>query len=125
MTHHLDLGQLLWTAEQVPGDPQADDLGVLIAGSARTRARAFNHEVYGSIPLKAAALMQTLALLAPLERGNKAFSFAAARAFMRANGLPIQPPPDELRKVLASIAPGAQGVRVLAKHLDRWALEQQ
>ncbi|WP_093800335.1 hypothetical protein [Streptomyces sp. Wb2n-11] len=121
MTHHLDLSQLLWTAEQVPGDPQADDLGVLIAGSARTQAKAFDHEVYGSVPLKAAALMQTLALLAPLERGNKAFAFTAARAFMRANGLRLQPPPDELRKVLASIRPGAAGVRALSEHLHRWS----
>ncbi|MFC5800860.1 fic family toxin-antitoxin system, toxin component [Streptomyces formicae] len=120
MTHHLDLSQLLWTAERLPGDPQADDYGSLIAAIDRAGAAAFGYEVYGSVPLKAAALFQTIALLKPLEHSNKTFAFAAARAFMRANGQVLRPKPDQLSELLANIQPGAPGVRAIAERLAQW-----
>lgn len=121
MTNHLDLSDLLWAAEELQGDPQPDDLGSLIAACARTRAEAFGYEVYQSVHLKAAALMQTIALLKPLEHDNKTLAFGAARSFMGANGFRLRPKPEQLREALATVQPGAKGVRVLARHLDRWA----
>ncbi|MGP3999011.1 fic family toxin-antitoxin system, toxin component [Streptomyces sp. 8N706] len=121
MTHHLDFRQLLWAAEQLPGDPQVDDYGALIVAADRTKAEAFGYEVYGSVPLKAAALMQTIALLQPLERSNRTFGFGAARAFLLANGLRIQPKPEEVRELLTAIRPGTAGVRAIAERLNQWA----
>ncbi|WP_051338136.1 hypothetical protein [Streptomyces flavidovirens] len=120
-TNHLDLTDLLWAAEELHGDPQPDDLGSLIAACARTRAEAFGYEVYQSVHFKAAALMQTIALLKPLEHENKTLAFGAARSFMAANGFRLRPKQEQLREALATLQPGAQGVRELAKHLDRWA----
>ncbi|MFG3254579.1 fic family toxin-antitoxin system, toxin component [Streptomyces sp. NPDC048172] len=120
MTHHLDFRQLLWAAEQLPGDPQADDYGALVVAAERTAAEAFGYEVYGSTPLKAAALLQTIVLLEPLEHSNRTFGFAAARAFLMANGMRLRPKPDELRELMADIRPGAAGVRAIAERLTRW-----
>ncbi len=54
---------LLHAAELLPGDPQVDDYGPLYATVARVNARAMERDVYGSVYLKAAALLQTLAKL--------------------------------------------------------------
>ncbi|MET9291104.1 fic family toxin-antitoxin system, toxin component [Streptomyces sp. NPDC003077] len=119
--HHIDARQLLWAARRLPGAPGVHDHGALIAAAHRTTAEVFRNEVYDSAPLKAAALLQTLVLLRPLEHGNRMLGFGAARAFLAANGLHIRPRPDELRALLASVEPGAAGVRAVAERLTRWA----
>lgn len=79
MTQHeplrpLDVTFLLHAAELLPGDPQVDDLGPLYAAVARGNARALERDVYGSVYLKTAALLQTLVRLPCLEHSDDAFA---------------------------------------------------
>lgn len=69
--HPLDVAFLLHAAELLDGDPQVDDFGPLYAAVARVNARAMERDVYGSLFLKAAALLQPLAKLPCLEHSTK------------------------------------------------------
>ncbi|GAA3485596.1 hypothetical protein GCM10018966_101290 [Streptomyces yanii] len=72
--HPLDVTFLLHAAELLPGDPQVDDFGPLYAAVARANAKAMERDIYGSLHLKAAALLQTLARLPCLGHSNEAFA---------------------------------------------------
>ncbi len=88
--HPIDVAFLLHAAELLPGDPQVDDYGPLYAAVARVNARAMERNVYGSLYLKAAALMQTLVRLPCLERSNEAFAWHCAEAYLVLNGCRLE-----------------------------------
>lgn len=121
MTHHLELPELLWLAERIHGDPAADDLGALEAAAFRHQAGRMDTDYYGSVWLKAAALLHTVVLLRPLEHSNHRFGFLAARGFLEANGITLDPEPAQLRDTLAGVEPGMAGVHTVARALRQWA----
>jgi prophage maintenance system killer protein len=123
VTHHLELPELLWLAERLPGDPAADDLGALEAAAFRHQAGRMDTDYYGSVWLKAAALLHTVVLLRPLEHSNHGFGFLAARGFLEANGISIDPKPSELHAVFTAVEPGMAGVHAVARVLRQWAGE--
>ncbi|MEV4927071.1 fic family toxin-antitoxin system, toxin component [Streptomyces roseoverticillatus] len=89
MTRYLTVEELLDIAQRLPEDPACWDLGALEAAVARTRAHRMARDVYGSLTLKAAALLQVLVALEPLEQHNALFAWASARTFLAVNGVSV------------------------------------
>ncbi|MEU9918352.1 fic family toxin-antitoxin system, toxin component [Streptomyces sp. NPDC051001] len=119
--HPLDVAFLLHAAELLPGDPQVDDYGPLYAAVARVNARALEHDVYGSLHLRAAALLQTLVRLPCLEHSNEAFAWHAAEAYLALNGCRLEYAPKEAVVLVRDAAAGAAGVGLIGRQLRAWS----
>ncbi|WFB88533.1 MULTISPECIES: fic family toxin-antitoxin system, toxin component [Streptomyces] len=120
--HPLDVTFLLHAAELLPGDPQVDDLGPLYAAVARVDARALERDVYGSVYLKAASLLQTLVRLPCLEHSNEAFAWHSSEAYLALNGYLLDYPPKEAVALVREAASGATGVGLIARQLRTWSV---
>ncbi|MGW2938903.1 fic family toxin-antitoxin system, toxin component [Streptomyces sp. NPDC055722] len=118
--HPLDVTFLLHAAELLDGDPQVDDYGPLYAAVARVNARAMEHEIYGSLHLKAAALLQTLARLPCLEHSGEAFAWHATEAYLTLNGRQLDYLPKAAVALVRDAASGALGVARIARQLRDW-----
>lgn len=118
----LDVTFLLHAAELLDGDPQVDDYGPLYAAVARVNARAMERDIYGSLYLKAAALLQTLAHLPCLEHSNAAFAWHATEAYLILNGRELDYAPKEAVVLVRDAASGALGVARIARQLRDWAI---
>lgn len=116
----LDLSFLLDAAERLPGDPQVDDLGPLIAAVARVEARAMDTDVYGSAHLKASALLQTLVRLPCLEHSNAPFAWASSEAYLALHGVTLDYPPKEVVELVREVTAGGLGVAQIARRLRTW-----
>ncbi|MFI8235399.1 fic family toxin-antitoxin system, toxin component [Streptomyces sp. NPDC085900] len=120
--HPLDVTFLLHAAELLPGDPQVDDYGPLYAAVARVNARALERDVYGSLHLKAAALLQTLVRLPCLEHSNEAFAWHCAEAYLALNGCRLEYPPKEAVALVRDAASGVSGVGLVGRQLRAWSV---
>ena len=118
---YAEVPWLLQVAEHIDGDPQPDDLGPLIAGVARHRGQALGRDVYGSIWLKAASLLHTLARLPSLEHSNAQFAWLAAVAFLQVNGHTLDYPPKDAAALLRNVVTGDIGPQRIALQLRQWA----
>ncbi|MDJ0466435.1 fic family toxin-antitoxin system, toxin component [Streptomyces sp. H27-C3] len=121
--HRLDVTFLLHAAELLDGDPQVDDLGPLYAAVARVDAGAMGRDIYGSLHLKAAALLQTLAKLPCLEHSNEAFAWHSTEAYLALNGRQVDYPPKAAVALVRDAASGALGVARIARRLRDWAVD--
>ncbi|MCX5097155.1 fic family toxin-antitoxin system, toxin component [Streptomyces sp. NBC_00365] len=119
--HPLDVTFLLHAAELLPGDPQVDDYGPLYAAVARVNARALERDIYGSLYLRAAALLQTLVRLPCLEHSNDAFAWHCAEAYLVLNGCRLDYPPKEAVTLVRDVASGAMGVGLVGRQLRAWS----
>lgn len=123
--HSIDVAFLLGAAELLPGDPQPDDLGVLYAAVARVNARPMDHrDVYGSLFLKAAALLETLVRLPCLEHSNAAFAWHSCEAYLAINGIALAYPPKDAVALVQASASQAIGVAQVARQLRVWAARE-
>ncbi|MFI6449906.1 fic family toxin-antitoxin system, toxin component [Kitasatospora sp. NPDC050543] len=120
MTHFATVPYLLAIAEQLPGDPQVDDLGPLFAACAAHEAAAMDTEVYGSARLKAAALLQFLSRNPALEHSNSLFAWTVAKAFLEVNGHQVHAPPKEAAQLVADVVDYRLGVAETAQRLRDW-----
>jgi death-on-curing protein len=118
--HPLDITFLLHAAGLLEGDPQVDDYGPLYAAVARANARAMERDIYGSPYLKAAALLQTLAELPPLEHSNEAFAWHATEAYLLLNERRLDYPPKAAVALVRDAVSGAVGVARIARQLRDW-----
>ncbi|MFJ6088141.1 fic family toxin-antitoxin system, toxin component [Streptomyces sp. NPDC092369] len=118
----LDVTFLLHAAELLDGDPQVDDLGPLYAAVARVNARALEHDIYGSLHLKAAALLQTLAKLPCLEHSNEAFAWHATEAYLILHARQLDYQPKAAVALVRDAASGVLGVARLARQLRDWTV---
>jgi death on curing protein len=76
----LTLGDLLDAFSEFEGhDAPIRDLGMLEAAVHRQNSIVFGHELYPTLDLKVAALVDSIARSHPLIDGNKRLSFIAAR----------------------------------------------
>ncbi|MGW0082330.1 fic family toxin-antitoxin system, toxin component [Streptomyces sp. NPDC003393] len=119
--HPLDVSFLLHAAELLHGDPQVDDFGPLYAAVARVNARPLERDVYGSVHLKAAALLQTLVRLPCLEHSNEAFAWHSAEAYLALNGHRLEYPPKEAVALVREAASGVLGVGLIGRQLRAWS----
>lgn len=120
--HPLDVMFLLHAAELLEGDPQIDDFGPLYAAVARVNARAMEHDIYGSLHLKAAALLQTLAKLPCLEHSNEAFAWHSTEAFLALHGQHLDYPPKAAVALVRDASAGELGVARIARQLRAWTV---
>ncbi|WP_329528724.1 fic family toxin-antitoxin system, toxin component [Streptomyces sp. NBC_01462] len=118
----LEVAFLLHAAQLLPGDPQVDDYGPLYAAVARVIARAMERDVYGSLYLKAAALLQTLVKLPCLEHSNEAFAWHSAEAYLALNGCLLDYLPKEAVSLVAEAASGTMGVGLIGRQLRAWSV---
>ncbi|PRY39375.1 death-on-curing protein [Geodermatophilus tzadiensis] len=82
---YLDLEDLLLLVRVLGAGPVAD-VGLLDSSAGRPRAQAFGQDAYPTLPLKAAALLHSLAKNHPLVDGNKRLAWLAAVVFLDVNG---------------------------------------
>ncbi|MGP4003523.1 hypothetical protein [Streptomyces sp. 8N706] len=69
-----------------------------------------DRDVYGSLPLKAAALLQSLTKLPCLEHSNEAFAWHACEAYLTLNGLRLDYPPKDAVALVRDAASGILGI---------------
>ncbi|MDX3266020.1 fic family toxin-antitoxin system, toxin component [Streptomyces sp. MI02-2A] len=119
--HPLDVAFLLHAAELLDGDPQVDDHGPLYAALARVNAGARERDIHASPYLKAAALLQTLAKLPPLEHSGEAFAWHATQAYLILNEHPIAYPPTAAVVLVRDATSGVLGVARITQQLRAWA----
>ncbi|MGW3852140.1 fic family toxin-antitoxin system, toxin component [Streptomyces fagopyri] len=118
----LEVTFLLHAAQLLPEDPQVDDFGPLYAAVARVNARAMERDIYGSLYLKAAALLQTLVKLPCLEHSNEAFAWHSAEAYLALNGCRLDYLPKESVSLVRDAASGAMGVGLIGRQLRAWSV---
>ena len=87
---------------------------------ARVDARAIERDIYGSLHLKAAALLQTLAKLPCLEHSNEAFAWHATEAYLILNERRLDYPPKAAVALVRDAASGELGLPRIARQLRDW-----
>ncbi len=98
------------------------DAGLLDASAYRPQATMFGDDLYPTIHLKAAALMESLVCNHALIDGNKRLAFAATVVFYRLNGWRLQlPHADAAVDLVLAVATGAAELHRIATTLESWA----
>ncbi|MCX4571719.1 fic family toxin-antitoxin system, toxin component [Streptomyces sp. NBC_01571] len=118
----LEVTFLLHAAQLLPGDPQVDDYGPLYAAVARVNARAMERDIYGSLYLKAAALLQTLVRLPCLEHSTEAFAWHSTEAYLALNGCHLDYLPKEAVSLVRDASSGTMGVGLIGRQLRAWSV---
>lgn len=119
MTSYLDLADVL----QVVGRYgfHVRDAGLLASALARPQATIKGTEVYASLPMKAAALLESVARFHPLLDGNKRTAWTLMVFLLWINGYRHDFSADEGFDLLLGIASGemslGQGVALITRHL--------
>jgi death-on-curing protein len=123
VTRFLTPQELLQIAQTLPGDPACLDLGVLDAVCARVQAHYMGRDVNASDWLKAAAMLETIALHEPLEAKNEFFAWLVAETFLNTNGVTLDYEPEEaLALVMRAKHKGAR-VQEIAAQLRAWSTD--
>ena len=86
MTDYLSVEDLLEIASGVLPEVLIRDRGLLASAADRPRTTVFGEDAYSTFPVKAAALIHSLARNHPLVDGNKRLAWAATRVFCLLNG---------------------------------------
>ncbi|MEU9309682.1 fic family toxin-antitoxin system, toxin component [Streptomyces sp. NPDC048256] len=121
MTRFLTPEELLQIAQTLPGDPACLDLGVLDAACARVQAHHMDRDVHASGWLKAAAMLESIALHEPLEAKNEFLAWLVAETFLNTNGQYLNYEPEEaLALVMRAKHKGAR-VQEIAAQLRSWS----
>jgi hypothetical protein len=110
---------MLIFAEEMPGDPQVNDYGALIAAQARHGGTVLGEDVYPTATAKAAALLHSLLRVEALDRRNRTFAWLIAMRFLALNDIP--PPkvdPSTAVETLDAARHGAVGVHELTRWLE-------
>ncbi|MGN6125113.1 MAG: type II toxin-antitoxin system death-on-curing family toxin [Humibacter sp.] len=97
---------LLLAAVILGGDPPVRDLGLLESAVARPAAGYGGEDLYPTIPLKAAALMHSIAKNHALVDGNKRLALGTLLAFLWMNGHQLTMTNDEAFAFTKRIAAG-------------------
>lgn len=120
---YLSLGDLLAMVERLFGSGRlVRDAGLLDAAAHRPQATMFGDDLYPTVHLKAAALMESLVCNHPLVDGNKRLGFAAAVVFYGLNGWRLELPHGEAAvELVLSVARGEIELHRIAATLESWA----
>ena len=87
---------------------QIRDVGLLDSAMHRPQAEMFGHEAYGSLDLKAAALLQSIVGNHCLVDGNKRLGWLCANVFLRLNGDPCMLGDDDAVALVLAVAEGSR-----------------
>ena len=111
------LVELLFGTRRMVRDP-----GLLDASTYRPRATMFGDDLYPTVHLKAAALMESLTCNHPLIDGNKRLAFIATVTFYGLNGWRLQlPNRDAGVDLVLGVAKGEVELSGIARTLESWA----
>ena len=114
---YLELDDLLALVRTLRTGP-VRDVGLLSSAAARPQATAFGEEAYRTVPLKAAALLHSLARNHTLVDGNKRLSWlAAAVVFLDLDGYAPDLDDDAAFALVMDVAAGAAEVAEIADRL--------
>ena len=120
---YLTLDDLFAMVERIFGTTRLiRDPGLLDASGYRPRATMFGEDLYPTIHLKAAALMESLVCNGTLIDGNKRLAFAATVVFYGLNGWrPQLARPDAAVDLVLGVAKGEVELHRIAHTLESWA----
>jgi death on curing protein len=113
---YLDLEDLL-ALVRILGAGPVGDLGLLDSAAGRPRSSAFGEEAYPTLPLKAAALLHSLARNHALVDGNKRLAWLATVVFLDLNGHAPELDDDAAFGLVMDTAAGAADVEEIAERL--------
>ncbi len=113
---YLDLEDLLLLVRVLGAGPVAD-VGLLESSAGRPRAQAFGQDAYPTLPLKAAALLHSLAKNHPLVDGNKRLAWLAAVVFLDVNGHAPDLDDDDAFALVMDVSAGSVPVEDIAERL--------
>ena len=113
---YLDLEDLL-ALVRILGAGPVGDLGLLDSAVGRPRSSAFGEEAYPTLPLKAAALLHSLARNHALVDGNKRLAWLATVVFLDLNGHGPELDDDAAFGLVMDTAAGAADVEEIAERL--------
>ena len=102
MTEYLNVAEALAIIEYHGW--QARDLGLLDQSLHRPQAAMYGTELYPHLHAKAAALMDSVNRLRPLQDGNKRLSWLAVMNFYRKNGVRIEAEVDDAEAFVLAVA---------------------
>lgn len=94
----------------------ARDLGLLATAVGRPQTSVFGEDVYPSLELKIASMMESLNRNHPLIDGNKRLSWMCSVAFARLNGFDLRGTQDDIFDIVMRVAEG----RVELPELADW-----
>ena len=94
------------------------DSGLLLSFLARPATSLFGEDAYATLPLKTAALMDSIVNNHPMMDGNKRSSWFVANFFVELNGYEIVATEDEAFAFILSIATGNQPLEDVAAWLE-------
>lgn len=99
------------------------DIGLLQSSAARPQTSVYGKDAYKTFPVKAAALMHSLARNHCLVDGNKRLAWAGTRVFCLMNGFDLVMSIDEAEELVQATAQGKLDVPALStqliKHLEK------
>jgi death-on-curing protein len=115
-TEYLDLEDLLGLVRALGAGP-VRDVGLLDSAAGRPRSSLFGEGAYPTRPLKAAALLHSLARDHPRVDGNKRIAWLATVVFLDLNGLAVTMSDDEAFALVMAVATGDLDVGAIAERL--------
>ena len=113
---YLDLDDLLGLVRALRTGP-VRDVGLLDSAAARPRTIVFGQEAYPTMPLKAAALLHSLARNHPLADGNERLGWLATVVFLDLNVAQPDLSDDAASQLVMDVAAGAADVEGIAERL--------
>jgi len=97
------------------------DLGLLESAAARPQTTVYGKDAYKTFPVKAAALMHSLARNHCLVDGNKRLAWAGTRVFCLMNGFDLEIDIDSAEELVQATAQGELDVVALSQKLIGYA----
>jgi death-on-curing protein len=123
---YLDASDLLVLAAAVSGgDLVVRDLGLLDSAAHRPRATVLGVEAYGTLWLKAAAMLDSVVCTRPLAEGNWRLAWVAAVTLCDVNGWWIDADEDDALDLIRQVDRGKVEVAQIAAQLEAWALPKR
>ncbi|MDH2424164.1 Fic family protein [Sphaerisporangium sp. TRM90804] len=106
-TRYLTAGQVVELAGLVLGAaPRLRDPGLLESAVHRPQASMFGHEAYGDVMVKAAALLQSLAVHRPFATGGAKTAWICTVVFLAYNGVELDTGDDAAHDLVTAVARG-------------------
>jgi death on curing protein len=119
---YLDASDLLVLAAAVTGgDLVVRDLGLLDSAAHRPQATVLGVEAYGTLWLKAAALMESIIRSRPLAEGNWRLGWIAAVTLCDINGYWVDADEDAALDLVREVDRAAIEISELAVHFEAWS----
>lgn len=94
------------------------DPGLLLSALARPETSLFGTDAYPTLPLKTAALMDSIINNHPMMDGNKRSSWFAANIFVELNGFELVAETEEAFDFVLSVATGEAELETIAEWIS-------